>query len=180
MEDFMNDKLLSSLQVKEIEELLKITDNALRTDSVILKGGSNAAKVVGTVIGGSIGASLAAAGTVGTFGVGSAALGIVSITAGVAVLPITIIGIIGAGIGMLIGRNKKKAQERKKQAALYEEVVKKQNELYKEYEEKKKAYEEQHAKDQETIRKQQEKLREYELIFEALKKKRDQMNAAFA
>lgn len=180
-------KTLTSKETNELDELMKVTDSVLGSASPVIKGNPKAASVVGTAIGGAAGAAIAA--SAGTAGVAGATIGLTGaagfIGIGVVstiVLPATIITLIGTGIGLLIGRNKAKKKEQRKQANYCKELAEKQQKIYEKYEALKKEHERTDKEKEDIIIKQQEKIAEYEVIFEALRKKRENLegNLAFA
>lgn len=173
-------KSLTSKDVKELDELLRVADSILGTSTPVIKGNPKVATIVGTAIGGTAGAAIAtSAGTVGIAGVtaglsatgaaGFIGMGIISTVA----LPITIITLLGTGIGLLIGKNKSMKKEQQKQANYCKELAKKQQEIYEKYENAKREHERTDKEKDDIIRKQQEKILEYEVIFKALRKKRE-------
>lgn len=171
-------KIMSTTEKKKLEELLKTADDILKTKAPIIFNNKKAAKVVGSAIGGALGASL---GSVSGFIASSATLSYLGGGA-VALLvppPITLITVIsGAGIG-LIANSKKEKKEKKKeyqqQANYVKDITVKMEKIYNKYENLKKEYERTSRQKDDIIRDQAEKIREYELIFEALRKQRDNL-----
>lgn len=183
-------KALSASQTTELDELFAVADSIIGTKSAVIKGNQKAATVVGTAIGGVAGAAIASgAGTFGvigaTAGLGGASLGAAGFIGagitGVVALPIGIITLIGMGIGFLFGKNKQKKEQQKK-ANYVKEIVKKMEKILDKYENLKKEHERTNKEKDDIIRAQKEKLAEYEAIFEALKKKREDLesNLSFA
>jgi len=178
---------LTTAQTKELDDLLGVTSAILGTTAPVIKGNAKAASVVGTAIGGAAGAAISAgAGTLGiagaTAGIGGAAGFVGAGIVGVAALPVGIIALIAAGIGWLFGRNKAKKKEQQKQANYCKELAKKQQEIYERFVALKKEHERTDKNKDDIIKKQKEKIAEYEAIFEALKKKRSDLekNLSFA
>lgn len=180
-------KSLTITQTKELDELLSVANTILGTATPVIIGNAKAATVVGKAIGGAAGAAIAAgAGTIGitgaTVGLGGAA-GVIGVgIASTVALPAVIITLLGAGIGMLFSKNKAKKKEQQKQANYCKELAKKQQEIYEKYEALKKEHERTDKEKDNIIKKQKEKIAEYEAIFEALKKKRSDLegNLSFA
>lgn len=173
-------KSLTTKEAKELDELLSIADSILGTKTPIIKGNHKAASIVGSAIGGTAGAAIAASAssvgiagaTAGLTGVGVSGL----IGAGIAstvALPLTIITLLGAGIGLLLGKNKARKKEQQKQANYCKELAKKQQEIYEKYEALKKEHARTDKEKDSIIKNQQEKIAEYEAIFEALRRKRN-------
>ena len=73
---------------------------------------------------------------------------------------------------MLIGKSKKKKQEQQLQANYVKDIALKMQKILDQYEALKKEHEQTSKEKDEIIREQREKLAEYEAIFEALRKKR--------
>lgn len=171
-------KIMSTTEKKKLEELLKTADDILKTKAPIIFNNKKAAKVVGSAIGGALGASLvsvsgfiASSATLSYLGGGAAALLVPP--------PITLITVIsGAGIS-LIANSKKEKKEKKKeyqqQANYVKDITIKMEKIYNKYENLKKEYERTSRQKDDIIRDQAEKIREYELIFEALRKQRDNL-----
>ena len=127
-------RALSVAQTNELDELLAVANSIIGTKTLVIKGNTKAATVVGTAIGGAAGAAIASgAGTAGiigaTAGLGGAGLGAAGFVgagiAGVAALPIGIIVLIGMGIGFLFGKNNSKKKEKQRQANYVKEIVEK-------------------------------------------------------
>jgi hypothetical protein len=177
-------KSLTTKEINELDELLNVANSILKTTSPVIKGNPKAATIVGTAIGGATGAAIAT--SAGTVGIASATLGVTGMVglgiASTVALPVTIIALIGAGIGLLFGKNKAKKKEQQKQANYCKELAEKQQKIFEKYETLKREHERTDREKDDIIKKQQEKVAEYEAIFEALKKKRNDLedNLAFA
>lgn len=175
-------KSLTITQAKELDQLIGVTDDILGTSTPIIKGNKKVATVVGTAIGGTAGAAITAgAGTLGvtgaTAGLGGAAGFVGAGIVGVAILPVGIVGLLATGIAWLFGRNKSKKKEQQRQANYCKELAEKQQKIYQRYEELKKEHERTDKKKDDIINGQKEKIAEYEAIFEALRKKRSDLEA---
>ncbi|OIZ62953.1 hypothetical protein BLA28_21555 [Eisenbergiella tayi] len=172
-------KTMTKDQTKEMQNLLMAADAILGTSTPVIKGNSQLAKTVGTVIGGAAGAAIAAsAGTIGVTGsLAAGGLGVMGAVGGgvaaVAAWPVAIAALILGGVGYLFGKNQAKKKEQQKQANYIKELTRKQQELYKKYNDLKAEYEKTDKEKDDIIKKQQEKLAEYEALFEALKKERE-------
>ena len=170
-------KALTHKEAIELDELLKVADSVLGTSLPVIKGNPKAATIVGKAIGGPAGAAIAssagALGLVGALGVtgGVLGLGIVSVVA----LPATIVLLIGAGIGLLFNRNEVKKKEQQRQANYCKDLAEKQQKIYEKYETLKREHARTDKGKNDIIKKQQEKIAEYEVMFEALKKKREEV-----
>ena len=203
---------LSVKETNELDELLAIADSIIVNKGSVIKGNQKAAKIVGTAIGGVAGAAIAAgAGTAGVASATAGIVGFGSIAAGglgvaaVVALPVAIAALIGGGVGWLVWKKRFKGQkgntghtakanedtphdsfsEKRRQAFYVKAIIEKMEEILQKYESLKKENDElkrKSKKDDETIRQQKEKLAEYEAIFEALKKKRKDIekNLSFA
>lgn len=170
-------KVLTKIQTKELDDLIDVANSILNSSVATIKGNPKAAAIVGTAIGGATGAAIVAtAGSVGVApvivsGAFTLAKGAAFGIAGVGTLPITILTILGGGIGLLMG----KKREKKKQANYVKQFAEKMEEILNKYEELKKEHERTNKEKDDIIRAQKEKLAEYEAIFEALKKKRAEL-----
>ncbi len=177
---------LTRNEITQLDELLNISDSILGTTSLVIKGNPKAARVIGTAIGGATGTAIAT--SAGTVGVASATLGmsgiakfsIASAAMLPAALPLAIITLIGAGVGLLFGKNKTKKKEQQKQANYCKELAEKQQKIYEKYVTLMREHDSIDKAKDDIITKQQEKIAEYEAIFEALKKKRQDLEGNLA
>lgn len=174
-------KIMSTTEKKKLEELLKTADDILKTKAPIIFNNKKAAKVVGSAIGGALGASLV---SVSGFIASSATLSYLGGGAAALLVPpqITLITVIsGAGIGLIANSKKEKKEKKEKkkeyqqQANYVKDITVKMEKIYNKYENLKKEYERTSRQKDDIIRDQAEKIREYELIFEALRKQRDNL-----
>lgn len=186
-------KSLTTAEMKELDALLDVTNLILGTNEAVIQGNPRAATLVGTVIGGAAGAAIAGgAGTVGVatataslLGGGALAAGGGGIALGVAAigaLPLTILALLGSGIGFLLGKKRKEKQEQRKQAIYVKAITEKMQQILEKYEVLKRKHERTSKEKDDIIREQKEKLAEYEAIFEALRKKKKDLedNLSFA
>ena len=181
-------KTMSKQQRQELDNLLYAADAILGSSTPVIKGDPQMAIAVGTAVGGAAGAAIvASAGTLGVTGSLAASglaapAGVLSLTGGitaigggvvaVAALPVFILALLAAGIGLLFGMDKAKKEEQRKQAEYVKEITKKQQQLYKKYNDLRQEYERTSKGKDDIIKQQQEKLAEYEALFEALKNQR--------
>lgn len=174
-------KKMSTEQTEKLDDLLSVADEIIETKGKVIQGNNKAAALFGTAMGGGAGAAIASgAGTIGilgaTAGLTEAGAGMAGLT-GVAVTssviwPVGILAIIGAGIGYCIGKNNKKV-ERQKQVNYIKQITEKMEQIYQKYEVLEKELKRIDKEKDDIIREQKEKLAEYEVIFEALRKQRD-------
>ncbi len=170
-------KSLTSAQVQELEELLEVADVVLGRDTPVVKGNKKAASIIGTAIGGATGAALASSATV--TGLAGTTVGLLG---GVAFSKLLLAGgVIGLPIlGWFIFNNKQKTKEQQRQANYYKDIAEKQQEIYDKYVALKKEHERTDKKKDDLIKEQREKIAEYEAVFEALKKKGEELEENLA
>ena len=189
-------KALTVVETQQLDDLLAIAESIINNKESVIKGNKKAATIVGTAI---VAAGTAIAMT-GTAGIATTATGIVgfsSIAAGglggaaIIALPVVVTAIIGGGVGLFFWKKKKingkeknsstrhdSFTEKQRQAMYVKTIVEKMEKILQAYEQLKKEYDNlktKSKKDDNTIKQQKEKLAEYEVIFEALKKKRKEI-----
>jgi hypothetical protein len=160
--------------LKEIDELIEETDRILRTDHVLLLGGSTTSLVVGRAIGGSIGEDIMYG------GMGALhddvlkrlkALESISIESG---RP-SFFKWLKQIITKIFFKKKRERELLQKKIARLQKVVAKQNELYERQKTEKEKLTREFDRTKEENEKLKDKLREYELLFEALLKKQEEL-----
>ena len=188
---------LTITEIEQIDELLDISNKVLSTPEPIIHGNQQMATAVGTAIGGSAGSAITAQacliGLSGICGGSLAGIGVIGIAkAGAAVaagknpfaIPIAFFKKLRSECVRMVKKvirkvkkNTKKSnkQEYRKQIQYVIEIIKKQQSIYEKYENLKREHERTDKEKNEIIKKQAEKLAEYEAMFEALKKNREDL-----
>ena len=167
-------KVLTINEIKELDDLLEVAEASVSSAKAVIKGNTSYAKIVGGAIGGSIGATIASsAGSVGvTAALGKSVVAAAGASMSLVAIPLIIMAIIGGGIYWWFQDDKKK-EERQKQAVYIKKITEKMQKILDEFEALKKEHERTNNEKDEIIKAQKEKLAEYEVIFEALKRKRE-------
>ncbi len=192
---------LSPKEESEIQELIAIVDDSLKTEVVVLTADSASSKLVGSVVGGDMGAILEDRGVfdlpkevtrsqTGSFitaktptvsaiedaAVGSTLIAGASIAAGMVSPPVAILAALGAVVGKIFtSKNKstriKDIKEEKKQANYCKELCEKMNALLEKHNREMERFKAMHKQDQKTIRAMAKDSAEKDLEIEALLQK---------
>lgn len=174
-------KNLSIEETDKIDELLKIADSVAAVNKPVIKGNKELALVLGGIVGGPLGVLIASkAGDRGLSEVVKKSTAS-SITKGVGIpLGISLLGPISAPI-LLSGyitkriwnKIKSNSKEKQRQENYVKEITKKQQQIYNKYEGILDELENCNNEKDLIIMELREKLAEYNVIFEALKDKRE-------